>query len=51
MYRNQIEGNGIGLTIVKDILQLHNATIDVKSEVGAGTFLKFILAKKRRNII
>ncbi len=35
--RQQIEGNGIGLTIVKNILMLHNAGIDVKSEEGKGT--------------
>lgn len=35
--RNQIEGNGIGLTIVKNILQLHFAIIDVESEEGIGT--------------
>jgi signal transduction histidine kinase len=32
-----IEGSGIGLTIVKNILQLHYAAIDVKSEEGKGT--------------
>jgi signal transduction histidine kinase len=35
--RHQIEGSGIGLTIVKNILQLHYAAIDVKSEEGKGT--------------
>jgi signal transduction histidine kinase len=35
--RHQIEGSGIGLTIVKNILQLHSAAIDVKSEEGKGT--------------
>ncbi|MEH7356746.1 ATP-binding protein [Neobacillus drentensis] len=37
MSRHQIEGNGIGLTIVKNILQLHNASIDVESKEGKGT--------------
>jgi len=37
MSRHKIEGNGIGLTIVKNILQLHNASIDVESKVGKGT--------------
>ncbi|OBR95701.1 alkaline phosphatase synthesis sensor protein PhoR [Clostridium ragsdalei P11] len=35
--RNEVEGSGIGLTIVKDILILHSAIIDVKSEEGKGT--------------
>jgi len=35
--RHEIEGNGIGLTIVKNTLQLHSASIDVESEEGAGT--------------
>lgn len=37
MSRHQIEGNGIGLTIVKNILQLHNASIEVESKEGKGT--------------
>lgn len=35
--RNQIEGSGIGLTITKQILIHHCATIDVESEEGNGT--------------
>jgi signal transduction histidine kinase len=35
--RHQTEGNGIGLTIVKNILQLHYASIDVESVEGEGT--------------
>jgi len=41
--RNQIEGNGIGLTIVKNILELHNAMIQVKSEDGIGTTVRIYL--------
>lgn len=37
MSREQIEGKGIGLTIVKNILQLHNASIEVESKEGMGT--------------
>jgi signal transduction histidine kinase len=40
--RNQIEGNGIGLTIVKNILELHNAMIEVDSKAGAGTTVKIL---------
>ncbi len=35
--RHEIEGTGIGLTIVKKILDLHSAKIQVESEKGVGT--------------
>jgi len=35
--RHEIEGSGIGLTIVKSILDLHLAAIDVTSKEGEGT--------------
>ncbi|MEH7009852.1 HAMP domain-containing sensor histidine kinase [Neobacillus niacini] len=38
--RNQIEGNGIGLTIVKNILEFHNAMIQVDSQERKGTRVK-----------
>lgn len=41
--RNQNEGNGIGLTIVKDILELHNAEINVSSHEGRGTTFKIYI--------
>lgn len=34
--RHEVEGSGLGLTIVKNILQLHSATIDVESTEGEG---------------
>ncbi|MCT8978611.1 ATP-binding protein [Clostridium sp. CX1] len=43
--RNRIEGSGIGLTIVKDILTLHSASISAKSEEGEGT--EFIIEFKK----
>jgi signal transduction histidine kinase len=43
--RQQIEGNGIGLTIVKNILQLHNASVDVVSEEGERTTIKIYFTR------
>ncbi len=41
--RHEIEGNGIGLTIVKNILDLHSAKIYVKSKECEGTLISVIL--------
>lgn len=38
--RHETQGNGIGLTIVKTILQLHSANIEVESRKGKGTNFK-----------
>lgn len=45
--RQSIEGNGIGLTIVKKILNLHYASIDVESEEGVGTSFKINFNNKK----
>ena len=42
--RHEIEGNGLGLTVVKNILLIHSASIEVKSEVGEGS--EFIIKFK-----
>ncbi|MBO4422994.1 MAG: HAMP domain-containing histidine kinase [Clostridia bacterium] len=36
------EGNGIGLTVVKRIVELHNGSVGVKSENGVNTFTVII---------
>lgn len=40
-------GTGLGLTIVKSILQLHNSDFGVKSKAGEGTTFWFTLKKHR----
>jgi signal transduction histidine kinase len=45
--RHEIEGSGIGLTIVKNILQLHSASIDVDSKEGKGTTFKIYFNKSK----
>lgn len=42
----KIGGTGIGLPIVKYILELHNGGIDVQSEYGKGSTFTFYLPKK-----
>lgn len=44
--RQEIAGSGIGLTIVKEIINLHSATIDVKSKVNKGTVVTICFYKK-----
>ncbi len=39
----QEEGTGLGLTLVQDLVSLHNGTFDFSSEEGVGTTVKFIL--------
>lgn len=46
--RHEIEGSGLGLTIVKNILQLHAASIDVESKEGEGTTFKVYFSKNKQ---
>ncbi|WP_269434993.1 ATP-binding protein [Desulfosarcina ovata] len=34
-------GSGLGLSICKDIITIHNGTMDLKSEVGKGTTVNY----------
>ena len=40
------EGSGIGLSIVKSIIDLHDGYISVESEVGEGSIFKIILPRR-----
>jgi len=45
--KEEYEGNGIGLTIVKKIIQQHNGLITAESSEGAGTSFVIILPVKQ----
>ncbi len=40
-------GTGLGLSIVRDLVHLQNGNIEVKSEVGAGTKIEFVMPYQR----
>lgn len=39
----QYEGSGLGLTLVKQLVEMHGGSIEVQSEVGAGSCFAFVL--------
>lgn len=43
---HNVKGFGIGLSYVKEIVQMHNGKIDVKSAVGKGTSFIVVLPRK-----
>jgi len=46
-YSQNLAGTGIGLSLVKEYLDLHHATIDVQSEENAGTTFTIALLKEK----
>jgi signal transduction histidine kinase len=43
------KGTGLGMTITKRIVEQHNGTITLKSEVGKGTHVTITLPRKQDN--
>jgi signal transduction histidine kinase len=41
-------GTGLGLSIVKGICDLHGGTLDIDSEIGAGTMVTIVIPDQRR---
>lgn len=46
MSRHKIEGSGIGLAIVRNVLAMHSADIEVQSKEGEGTQFKLRFKRK-----
>jgi signal transduction histidine kinase len=41
----ELGGNGLGLSITKEIIEKHNGRIEILSEAGKGTEVRIILPK------
>jgi two-component system cell cycle sensor histidine kinase PleC len=41
------EGTGLGLAISKSLIQLHNGTLDIESELGKGTTVRICFPPER----
>ncbi|MHC4062215.1 MAG: sensor histidine kinase [Planctomycetota bacterium] len=48
--RDELESTGIGLTVVKKILELHGGRVWVESKMGEGTTFFFTLPKSRKEV-
>jgi signal transduction histidine kinase len=48
--RDQFESTGIGLTVIKKIIELHGGKIWVESELGQGSTFFFTLPKSGKEV-
>ncbi len=46
VYNNTVRGTGLGMTIVKQIVEAHKGEVSVESELGKGTTVGFTIPKK-----
>lgn len=49
-YSHEKAGSGIGLSIVKEYIDLHNGKIDIKSKPGEGTTFKILLPEGSEHV-
>jgi CheY-like chemotaxis protein/nitrogen-specific signal transduction histidine kinase/AraC-like DNA-binding protein len=49
-YTREHEGSGIGLALVKELVELHHGEVEVRSEVGQGTELTVLLPLGRHHL-
>ena len=47
IFTRKVEGSGIGLSIVKSLVEMHQGKIDVVSELGKGSIFTFMLPIKK----
>ena len=46
---DDVEGSGLGLALVKEIIERHGEVITVKSKLGTGSVFRFSLKKADRH--
>lgn len=44
-FRRECDGSGLGLSIVKDLVEMHGGTVEVQSTQGAGSRFTFTISK------